>query len=293
MWYAPLLVHRLEVLVEAHPCSALSPLADALAERLAILGPRTLDQLQTTDALSPRLRDWLLEELQRAGRVQLDEAGRVALSSPPSSAGMAQERRTFHFREATPPLFMPLPADVGVAIPPSSDWRADLAPLSEALQQSATWKQRNAFPEQVLRIFPVSEGDWRTVPVVQWVQVCLLLLEHGETITAHALRSDQWTMDPQPLFQLPNTAEVLEGLLIEPPVDAWRAPLSAWGQQRSLPSSELEACKLERVDHRLIVRPPLKADRLRQMRSELSRGEVWLMTPASGKSKATAQVELA
>jgi hypothetical protein len=88
-------------------------------------------------------------------------------------------------------------------------------------------------------------------------------------------------------------ADFAQSLLVPLPVEDWRLAWQGWCQQRSLPAAEVETCRFEPVDHRLVVRVPTRLmERLRQGRSEATRGDAWLLA-GSGRVRHAAQIELA
>src|SRR5205823_2754975 len=100
--------------------------------------------------------------------------------------------------------------------------------------------------------------------------------------------------DAEPAFVLgEGWQETFPDLAAAPARDVWRQAWRAWCQPRGLPAGEVEACVLERQDHRLRVVPtPRLLERLRADRSEALRGEAWLLA-GSGVLRSAAQIEIA
>ena len=93
-----------------------------------------------------------------------------------------------------------------------------------------------------------------------------------------AVKPDGWSLyDQTPILRLPASAAGPE--FAEPPAltvwqDAWRA----WCRERNLPANEVELCSLVYQPPRLEVRAPERLlQRLRAAKSDLLKGEAWLL----------------
>jgi len=75
-------------------------------------------------------------------------------------------------------------------------------------------------------------------------------------------------------------------------LDHWRHAWRAWCHPRGLPVAEVDACILERQGCRLrVTAVPRLIERLRTARSDVFKGEAWLLA-GTGRLRAAAQVEL-
>jgi hypothetical protein len=298
LWFAHLLLCRIEVLVEA---SSSAPLA-ALAQALLPLLPRPgaafqVDSLAAELHLDRTLLVQLLHELARGGAVRSVHANtadtwEVTVPSPAASltktAPTHLERRSFFFTVGEPPRFLPLAprATTPIAPPPPNGFSFDLAVLHACGQQSAEWKARIGFPEDVLRVVDLGEGgkeeDWRRVPVVRAEQAQLVVVQTAAGLLGFPVRAEGWSVETKPVLSVPGGVEALSPLFDEVGLDAWKQSWQAWCQQRSIPVGEAEACKLELSGHRLLVRAPGRLiDRLRASRSDALKGEAWLLAGSS------------
>ena len=104
---------------------------------------------------------------------------------------------------------------------------------------------------------------------------------------------ESWVLEPEPLLALAEGwEEALPDLAVEPSPQMWRQAWQTWSQPRSLASADVAACRLERVDHRLLVHAPLRLiDRLRAARSDAIKQEAWLLA-GEGRTRTAAQIEL-
>jgi hypothetical protein len=278
LWFAHLILHRVEALVEAADSRPLAALAEAVLSRLARHDTGvSFSDLASDLSLDPGLLHAVLSDLEAQGRArQQADRWQATGASPSTAAPTRQERRNFVFSDGRP-VFLPLPVAALTPLAPPAGWRFDLAALVACLNESPAWKERHGFPADVLRL--VQGPDWRAVVVDQPAQALLLLVEtaHSEgMLLGYGVRADQWTLSSEPVLRCP--VEVLTDLGADPGPEGWRQAWQLWCQQRSLPGSEVEACKLEVDAHRLTVRAPARLlDRLRSARSDALKGEAWLL----------------
>jgi hypothetical protein len=306
LWYAHLLLHHVEALVEAtvapHP---LVPLADALLAWLGGQpGPVPAERLAADLVVEGELLRDVLAELEARGLARQDSAGwqpTEAGRQPPSSSGPAAarqlERRSFCFTDGQPPLFVPLAPGAAQTLTSPPAFTFDLAVLEACIRESEAWKTRHGFPLDVRRLIrPGPDEDWRAVAVDRAAQALLVLVEvagaSGADLLGFAVRSDGWALGREPVLTWPGGAEQLEMLGGEAGPEAWRQAWQLWCQQRSLPGGEVEACRLDVVDHRLRVQaPPRLVERLRAARSDALKGEAWLLAGA-GRVRPAVMIDL-
>lgn len=275
-WYAHLILHRVEALVELDQPSPLTGLARAMK-------PLVDGGLGGDLALEPELARALQAEARRNG-----EAG---------SPRCRQERRVFYFVDSRPPQYLPLAATATQPLPPPANWRFELGVLEGCVGQPPAWKERHGFPAAVTMVVrpggELTDDNWLAVPMDRPEQAHLLLVEPASGgLVGLPVQPATWALGHEPALRLRADDEGLAAFAVDVGVDAWRQAWQAWCQQRSLPASEVEASKLELVGHRLVVRTSLRlVERLRQAKSEALRGEAWLLA-GTGRVRALAVVEL-
>jgi hypothetical protein len=234
--------------------------------------------------LEPNLAAALLKQLNERRRVEQATVGR-------------RERLAFYFADTRPPLYLPLDPRAAVPLPPPAGWRFELGVLEACLTRSDEWKAQHGFPAEVSRLVwskgAVDVANWREVPLDRPEQAYLLLVEGADGVVQGLnVQPPAWGLAQEPVLTLPAGGEAIAPLVGEVGADAWRQAWVAWCQQRSLPASEVDACKLEPAGHRLVVRAPARlAERLRQSKSEALRGEAWLLA-GSGRVRPAALVDV-
>jgi hypothetical protein len=306
LWYAHLLLHRVEVLVEVQGLAPQEQLDHALLGWIAHHPPPSREALLASLHFPPAYLDSLLRRYQALGWLNLDPprltpAGRDRWQSR-AAPGPRLERRWFTFLEGPNPAFValapealqPLPA-VPSDGPVGDPWNP--ASLDNALTQPADWKTRHGFPEQVIRWLRLppepSEMHSPRVPLVHSEQATLVLVEsqrdHG-AILAHRVSPEPGHLDPAVVWRLPNVATLEE--LAPLPEAAWRESWLAWCQARQLPLADAESSQLRFEGHQLHVQaPPRLIEQLRQGRSESLEGAAWILT-ARGRIRAAACLHL-
>lgn len=295
--------------------------ASAVAERLQ-LGPQLVRQVLQ------RLAGEGLARVNGGGHWRPTSLGRDAATQG-DYPGLDHERRRFVFVESgrpdRPPHFLSL-NDAGCS--PwltGDDWRFDAGLLHACVRKPLEWKQRHGFPLDVEGIVSAGcEGaapapeeepeagtvlplprslcrppDWQRV-VVDRPQCLLAALVRvpaeggGDCLVGLPVRADNWVMQADsPAFCLgAEWREVFAELEEEPSDEAWRLAWRAWCQPRRLPPAEVDACVLERQGHRLLLRTTKRfIDRLRAARSDVLRGEAWVLA-GSDRIRPAALLEL-
>jgi hypothetical protein len=115
-----------------------------------------------------------------------------------------------------------------------------------------------------------------------------------ERLLGFSVQPEGWTLQAaEPAFVVEaDWPEVFPDLSVAPPLDQWRHAWRAWCQPRGLPAAEVDSCVLERHAHRLrILAAPRLVERLRVARSDVFKGEAWLLAGTS-RLRPAAQVEL-
>src|SRR5262245_24047395 len=189
-WFAHLILHRVEALVEVQSLSPLSALSRGV---LAVLAhdpapPRSVAGLASALSLEGEVAGALVASLVRDGLVETTPNGSLGAVTASGRAALTggggptrQERRLFYFADTRPPVFLPLSPAAATPLPPPSGWRFELSALEGCLSRPAEWKQRHGFPADVVRlVWPrstVDEQTWQTVPLDRPEQALLLLVE--------------------------------------------------------------------------------------------------------------------
>jgi hypothetical protein len=308
LWFAHLLLHRLEVLVSRQVHAPLASLSQSLRKFLARqVSPCRTSQVASELHLGTDLLAELLSELVQRGLVRRAPEGpedawevvRPAVDSLAENAPPTQkERRSFFFTDGAPAIYLPLAPSATTPIAPPDGWRFDLSVLQACIQQSPEWKSRYGFPRDVLQMIPLpanaTEDDWRGVALERAEQVVLLLVEPEESgaILGFPVRIDGWQLNREPVLSLRSGREVLSPILEEVGLESWKQAWQAWCQQRNVSAGEVEACKLELADYRLRVHATGRLiDRLRAARSDALKGEAWLLA-GTGRVRAAALIDL-
>jgi hypothetical protein len=182
-------------------------------------------------------------------------------------------------------------------LPQGADWPFDVGLLRACVEQPAEWKQRHGFPAEV-RTAPEPAEAWQQVIIDRPEQLLVLFVLSGEgqePLLGLAVQLPGWQLQTdRPVLMLgPGWRESLPELAEDPRLELWREAWRGWCQPRGLPAGEIEACILERRGITLVVRAPRPlAERLRAGRSEVLKGETWLLA-GDEQTRCAAVVELA
>lgn len=320
-----LLLHHIEALVRVRQSRildrwqrALLGLADTRmphnGELISSLTDLQMDS-QVLGRLVRELADSGLLQPCGAESWQMTPAGRHALQTGSLSIAV-EERRNFAFVDNSalglPPHFLSLSGGrrllemgsaPGTEALRSQEHPFDAGSLSACIGQGPEWKARFRFPIDVEELLSPQPDE---SPAFNWRRVLVDSVEQGPFVfiqTAQAsaapqlfgfsVRPEGWTLEADPLFTLPDGwKEALPDLAVEPSLRMWRQAWQEWSHPRSLPPAEVAACRLERLDHRLLVHAPLRLiERLRTARSDAVKQESWLLA-GDGRTRLAAQIEL-
>jgi hypothetical protein len=300
LWFSTLLCHRIEALVEIASSRPLDPLQTMLLRGLAVLHTLPLDRALFKLGMSELVRHGLLEAAGTGWT--MTPAGQQALDTG-RALTRRQQRCSFSFVDNSayqrPPHFLYLPQDVFVRASAPAGWQFEPGFLLAAIQQAPAWKQLYQFPEAVLAVVPAREDDWRSVMVDFPEQATLALVqvatERGPALRGFGIRPSNWALQSTvPILSLDEGwNEVFPELAAEPALEAWREEWLRWSQPHGLPAGEAEACRLQRVGHRVVIQaPPRLVARYRTgPRAETLRQEGWLLV-GDGRSREVGQIEL-
>jgi hypothetical protein len=310
LWFGRLLVHRVEAPFRVVRTRSLDLWQHALLHLLGTRVPHSSDPESSLADLhvDRQVLAQFLRELTSAGLLHqngsglwdLTDSGRRAVESG-SLAVRSEERRTLFFVDnaalGRPPHFLPLRRPLAPAAfapsPETASARFEVASLEACIRQNPEWKTRHHFPADVESVLPPAT-DWRRVVFDSPEPLALVFIRTAEPrVLGFLIRAEGWTLEPEPILALAEGwEEVLPDLAVEPAPEAWRQAWQAWCQPRSLPPAEVEACRLERADHRLVVHaPPRLIERLRTARSDAMKQEAWLLAGV-GRIRSAAQIDL-
>lgn len=306
LWFAHLALHHIEALVERETSFPLDNLAQSLYPLLRSLEyPIPLTRLHDLLGLDAALTSCLITQLISSGVLALDST-ETALYFPPNIPSPSQpiakhlrQRAIFHFTDGTPPLFVSIDENACSALMPPSTWSFDLDQLRQCLAQPESWRSRNQFLEGSCRLLlpedllGQAQNEVLALALDRAEQALLVLIQTEAELLGFSVNPEDWEMRREPAVKLPLTADLSQALLAPLPPEQWRQAWQLWCQQRSLPTAEVESCRLEVADHRLLVRAPGRlVDRLRQSRADSTRGDTWLLA-GTGRVRHAALVELA
>ena len=313
LWLSRLLLHRIEAPVGVRRPVPLNGLTRLVLEALAghssaNHGSGSVARLLATLHLDAQILGRLLAELSTAGLARsndvwtVTEAGRQALAG--RYEPVVRERRTFYFAEGSPAhpglRFLPLERPPAAPCPSTPDWHFDVGLLRACAEQPVEWKQRHGFPIDVCALPAEPVEGWQQVIIDRAEQLLVLFVlsgpqEEPESLLGLGVHVPGWQLQTdQPVLALGGGwREVLPELAEDPGPERWREAWRGWCQPRGLPVGEVEACVLERRGVALVVRAPQPlAERLRTARSEIFKGETWLLA-GDERTRCATLVELA
>jgi hypothetical protein len=316
LWTGHLLLHRVEALASLHCLIPLEQIPLFVLKALALADRASLQELDNRLHLGPPLLRQLLRQLESAKLVGPEENGSWSLTElgqqglrQGTHTQVRQERRVFYFVEAEPatgpshylsfahpPVALPCPA--------SAEWKFEARHLQDCVGRPADWKRRFGFPLEVQHIIG---NDASTSPPQEWqriildrpeqLAVMLALVPAGEgqdRFLGFVVDPGGWVLhSAEPAFTIEaGWQEVFPELAMDLPLEYWQQAWRAWCQPRGLSSAEIDACLLERQGYRLrVTATPRLIERLRLARSDVFKGEAWLVA-GTGRLRPAAQIEL-
>jgi hypothetical protein len=299
LWIGYEFVHRIEAPVHVHSAQPIEPLSALVLQAIQLevqLQPAALDAVNPA-LLEARLRlpiavlQRVLIGMQETGLLarparngwHITDLGRHALHANQIPLKLCT-RRVFPFVECldaagqrtAPPTFLPIADCAGTSWQVDESHRFEPGFLRAAIAQSSDWKQAHAFPGEIDAL-----ADDATVDAAQQVlldrpqRVMLVRILTSNELLGFAVKVDSWTLhDREPVLRMPGATHSAPDV---PPTvwqDAWRS----WCRQRQLPTNEVDACTLTYRAPRLEVQaPPRLVQRLQSAKSDLFKGEAWLL----------------
>jgi hypothetical protein len=320
LWAGHLLLHRVEALAALHLLSPLDPIFLFVLRAVALSGGGSLQDLDQHLHLGLPLLRQLLRHLENEKLVRPVEGGTWSLTvlgrqglEQGSYTQIRHERRAFYFVEneqpAGPPHFLKFSrSPAALAWPAGDNWKFEPDHLRACVGQPAEWKQRFGFPLEVEHILSggtvpesaaVASPEWQHIIVDRPERLVVALVltpasDRRERLLGFTVQPEGWVLQAaEPAFAIETGwQEVFPHLAMDLPLDQWHHAWRAWCQPRSLPAAEVAACTLERHSYRLrVTAMPRLIERLRAARSDVFKGEAWLLA-GTGQLRAAAQVEL-
>lgn len=290
-------LHRIEAPVQVLAEQPIDPMARLVLQALALDTPAdtTSNRLQERLRLPAPMVHRVLAGMRESGFVtatensswRSTERGVQALAKG-SVPVRLPKRRGFTFLECLdpvgrrlgPPQFVPISECIGVPWPVDDSCRFDTALLTACIEQPLPWKQGCAFPLDVEPLAGAELEGWQQVVVDRPERVMLVLLLVKNEVLGFAVKVDGWTLfDRAPVLRMPAPADnVFPELTHAPPMLVWQDAWRGWCKQRNLPANEVEICALSYHPPRLEVQaPPRLVQRLQAAKSDLFKGEAWLL----------------
>jgi hypothetical protein len=304
-WVCYVYVHRIEATVRMAQNRRIEPLARLLLQALRLEPAASpccgqgecLHHLQQRLQLPAAVLHRILLSLEQDALIEAKSQGSWTTTERGLRALELQEypivghqRWVFPFvervndrgRRLLPPHYLPL------AECPCSPWQVEAGEtfepvlLPESLSQPLSWKQEFGFPSGVEQVEVAASPLWRQVIVDRPEKALLMLvLPRGEReLLGFSVRVENWTLLDEPALRLSlPPAQALWPVLRESPeTGALREAWVGWCRQRSLPVGEAEACELTYQPGHLDVQAPERLlQRLRSARSDVFKGESWLL----------------
>ena len=122
---------------------------------------------------------------------------------------------------------------------------------------------------------------WQRVSIVHPESTILLIAKVGDGVGLRAFTVQQkgWLLNGrEPIHLGEGLAEVLPALREELALHKWTQAWTGWAGSAGLSTAQFDASQIRREAHRLVVSVPTGIfNRLRTTRSEVLKGDVWLL----------------
>lgn len=305
-WFGELYVHCVEAAVQVRQVAPLPPLTQAILHLLSVSPSEESSLREIEESLrfpGPLLHQYL-RQLGQAGmldgvpsnRWRLTESGRQAMAARTSESTFCRrqlfsfiERRDPNGTRSAAPFFAPLRATPTPRTgPPTVNFDFDIAWLDECIRQDSAWKEARGFPSDVERLLTFESNNGRETSLPTWQKVAVDRLEEitlvltqptaePDMILGFFVTPSTWSLDlKSPIVR--RRIDATPSLHEEPSAQTCRDAWLAWAKLRNLPTQDVEACELSLEDAVLHVRGPRRLlDSLRQTKSDLVRGEAWVL----------------
>jgi hypothetical protein len=316
LWIGYAFLHRVEASVHVVRTQAIDPLVHLMlrAVNLEQAGAANPTAPVRVTALEARLRlptavvQRVLLDMQGAGLLirsadawLISERGRQALEHG-RYPDHVKERRIFPFLERLDPagqrtgpaLFLPIAECAGVNWPVDDAHRFDITWLKSCIEQPGDWKDSAGFPRDIEALASdAGSDDWQHVVVDRPERALLaLVLTAAKERLGFAVKVDGWTLhDNAAALRLSEETGCPE-LAPEPAAAVWQDAWRDWCRQKQFPTSEVAGCTLAYQAPRLDVQaPPRLVQRLQAAKSDLFKGDAWLLV-GDGYVRAATQLAM-
>jgi DNA-binding MarR family transcriptional regulator len=300
-WIGYSFLHRVEAHVNVVRAQPVEPLTHLVLQALALEQTQSvsLADLQARLRLPIAVVQRVLVGMEREGllsrsppdRWQVTERGNEALRCRHVPMHV-QERRVFPFLECLdasglrlgPPRFLPVAECAGAPWLVDAAHQFDVTWLPASIGQSIEWKKACGFPAEVESLADSTASEaWQHVIVDRPERVLFVLIlsktAGSSELLGFAVKVDGWTLyDQMPVLRVPESARTALPELVSPAAEVWQEAWRSWCRQRQLPMNEVEICVLAYHSPRLEVQPPPRLlQRLHAAKSDLFKGDAWLL----------------
>jgi hypothetical protein len=302
-WVAHLLLQRAEAPVRISRTVVLDPYALWVLDALQCHGGASPEKLNLSLPLGVPVIRQVLRQLINDNLVEADAANTWRPTPLGHEARLqrkyafpAYQRRNlyFHHHEAAP-LYMNLINPPTVPWPAGEAWKFDRNLVQECISRPIEWKRDHGFPLDIEELIADSEGSLaagsnpenghRGIEYQpEYLSVVLLKAKTAsrkDHLLGFAFSPTGWTMNvTKPVLDWPlPKPDSFSELIPQPETEQWRQVWTEWGKENRLSDTEIADCTLELRDFRLkVLAPRSLLDKLRALRNEVLRGEVWLLT---------------
>lgn len=311
LWIGSISLERVEAFCQIHHVLPLTPLDGTVLSSLNAESPVETALLDKSWGLGTALLDRLLGRLAGQGTVArsgrgwtLTEKG-VRARRDRAMPSLRAERRAFWFLAdlqdpQTRTFVVPSTTAFFQSVESNQIDGRSLEALRGCARKDAEWKKSRGFPLDVESVL-VPEGrgpssgraDWERIVVVHPYRVQAALISYVRSsgnlgVAAFPYQEHGWTLAPTPVFDLAvGWEEVFSRLPLTPGDDELANTWQRWLAQRGMSGPVVERYRLERQGARIFVLPPNDApDVLGGPRSDLTRGEAWLILGEGGLRRA-------
>jgi hypothetical protein len=320
LWAAHLLLHRVEAMVKVQKPAAVDPFAHHVLKVLAIVEPASREALEAGFPERSPLSFQVLRTLQAEDLISCSTTG--SWSMTPRGRHALQQgitlhvenlRRGFCFVESENvshvPEFLPLQNHATLLSLPATAHRPfPVHLLDQCLAQPAAWKMRRGFPLEVTEVLKAhSEVAASCTPQPAWQRIIvdhprrllvLVILAPGpngsDKLLGFGIQPERWILHhAEPAFAAGSDwREILPDFASEVSTESWAAAWKAFCRSLNPPIADTESAVQGKTGLRLTIKVSRQfMDWLRASRSDLLRGEGWLLA-GSGRTRAAAVIKL-